>query len=42
MGNLPFVQRGLKASARKRVLLSHYQESRLRHLHRQLDRYLND
>ena len=40
MGNLGFVQRGLKASAGKRVLLSRYQESRLRHLHELIDQYL--
>ena len=42
MSNLAFMQKGLKSSARKRVLLSRYQESRLRHLHDMLDRYLGN
>ena len=40
MGNLPKVQRGLHASRSGQVHLAHYQESRIRHLHRTLDRYL--
>jgi phenylpropionate dioxygenase-like ring-hydroxylating dioxygenase large terminal subunit len=41
MGNLPHVQSGLKASANKRVELGTYQESRIRHWHRTMDKYLN-
>ena len=40
MSNLPYVQQGLKSSATGQVYFSRYQESRLRHLHELLDRYL--
>jgi nitrite reductase/ring-hydroxylating ferredoxin subunit len=40
MGNMPFVQTGLKASGTKQVHLGSYQESRIRHFHRTLDKYL--
>jgi len=40
MGNLPFVQDGLKASKSGEVNLGDYQEIRIRHFHRTLDRYL--
>lgn len=40
MQNVPLVQRGLRASGRGEVQLAAYQESRIRHLHRTLDRYL--
>jgi phenylpropionate dioxygenase-like ring-hydroxylating dioxygenase large terminal subunit len=40
MANLPFVQDGLKASAVGRIELGNYQEIRVRHFHRTLDRYL--
>ncbi|MCC5860864.1 MAG: aromatic ring-hydroxylating dioxygenase subunit alpha [Gammaproteobacteria bacterium] len=39
--NLPWVQRGMKATARSRLLLAHVQESRIRHYHGTLMRYLN-
>lgn len=42
MANLPFVQEGLKASANKQVQLGQYQESRIRHFHQTLDKYLED
>ncbi len=41
MANLPFVQDGLKASANKEVQLGSYQESRIRHFHQTLDKYLS-
>lgn len=41
-GNMPAVQRGMKASRKGAVSLASYQESRIRHLHRTLDKYLND
>jgi hypothetical protein len=34
------VQRGLAASVKPGVTLSHYQESRIRHFHQTLGRYL--
>lgn len=40
-GNLPAVQKGMKASHKGKVSLASYQESRIRHLHRTLDKYLN-
>jgi hypothetical protein len=40
MGNMPFVQAGLAASATGRVHLGAYQEIRIRHFHQTLDRYL--
>jgi phenylpropionate dioxygenase-like ring-hydroxylating dioxygenase large terminal subunit len=40
MANLPFVQQGLKSSKNNEVQLGDYQEIRIRHFHRTLDRYL--
>jgi phenylpropionate dioxygenase-like ring-hydroxylating dioxygenase large terminal subunit len=40
MANLPYVQEGLKSSANDRVELGNYQESRIRHFHATLDKYL--
>lgn len=40
MSNMPWVHEGLRASATGRVHLARYQESRIRHFHRTLDRYL--
>lgn len=40
MANLPYVQDGLIASANNRVELGKYQESRIRHFHQTLDKYL--
>lgn len=40
MGNLPYVQRGLHASATGKVTLAHYQESRIRHFHEVWERYI--
>ncbi len=39
-GNMPSVQRGLRASKTRVVHLGDYQECRIRDLHRQLDRYM--
>ena len=39
--NLPAVQKGMKASATGRVTLASYQESRIRHLHQTIDKYLD-
>ena len=41
MENLPYVQQGMKASKNKQLELGHYQESRIRHFHRTLDKYLD-
>jgi phenylpropionate dioxygenase-like ring-hydroxylating dioxygenase large terminal subunit len=41
MENLPFVQQGMKASANGRLELGHYQESRVRHFHRTLDKFID-
>lgn len=40
MKNLPSVQLGMKASIGRKLQLSLYQESRIRHFHATLDRYL--
>ncbi|MEM8660504.1 MAG: aromatic ring-hydroxylating dioxygenase subunit alpha [Pseudomonadota bacterium] len=40
MGNLPYMMKGLKASKKGTVTLASYQESRIRHLHKTLARYL--
>lgn len=40
-GNMPNVQKGLKASATRVVNLGNYQESRIRDLHRLVDRYVH-
>lgn len=41
MANLPYVQDGLIASSNNRIELGKYQESRIRHFHQTLDKYLN-
>ena len=38
--NLPSVQKGMKASRKGAVSLASYQESRIRHMHRTIDKYL--
>jgi phenylpropionate dioxygenase-like ring-hydroxylating dioxygenase large terminal subunit len=40
MVNLPQVQAGMKASKTRKVRLSRYQESRIRHFHATMDKYL--
>ena len=40
MANLSYVQKGMKASHRKKVSLANYQEVRVRHFHQIMDRYL--
>ncbi|MGV6807557.1 MAG: aromatic ring-hydroxylating oxygenase subunit alpha [bacterium] len=40
MGNLPYMMKGLKASKKGTVSLGSYQESRIRHLHQTIDKYL--
>ncbi|WP_242128031.1 aromatic ring-hydroxylating dioxygenase subunit alpha [Sphingobium sp. Sx8-8] len=40
LANLEAVQKGMKASANRRIELAHYQESRIRHFQRTLDKYL--
>ncbi len=40
MANLPYVQEGLQSSVNGRVELGRYQESRIRHFHATLDKYL--
>lgn len=40
MRNLPYMTKGLKASGSRAIQLAHYQESRIRHHHLVLDRYL--
>lgn len=39
--NMPAVQRGMLASKKGSISLASYQESRIRHLHQTLDKYLN-
>jgi nitrite reductase/ring-hydroxylating ferredoxin subunit len=39
--NLDAMAKGLRASKKGAVTLAHYQESRIRHLHETLDKYLN-
>jgi phenylpropionate dioxygenase-like ring-hydroxylating dioxygenase large terminal subunit len=41
LANLASVQKGMKASANGRIELGHYQESRIRHFHHTLDKYLS-
>ncbi|MEM6913715.1 MAG: SRPBCC family protein, partial [Pseudomonadota bacterium] len=41
MANLPYVQEGMKASPNRQLQLGNYQEIRIRHFHRTLDKYLN-
>jgi phenylpropionate dioxygenase-like ring-hydroxylating dioxygenase large terminal subunit len=41
MSNLPRLQRGLKASAKKTVTLANYQESRIRLYHQTIDKYIS-
>jgi hypothetical protein len=41
MANLPYVQEGMKASPNKKIQLGQYQESRIRHFHETLDKYLS-
>ncbi len=40
MNNLPYVQEGMKLSKTRELNLGKYQESRIRHFHRTLDKYL--
>ncbi|MDX2237197.1 MAG: aromatic ring-hydroxylating dioxygenase subunit alpha [Hyphomonadaceae bacterium] len=40
MANLPYVQDGMKASKNRKIELGNYQEIRIRHFHRTLDKYL--
>jgi len=40
-GNLPRVQEGLRSLLSGEVQLGNYQEVRIRHFHRTLDKYLN-
>ncbi|MCG8668897.1 MAG: aromatic ring-hydroxylating dioxygenase subunit alpha [Pseudomonadales bacterium] len=42
MGNLPYVQKGLKASRKGMITLWNYQEVRIRHFHTSLNRYIQD
>lgn len=42
MANLPKVQQGLKSKGKKGVSFARYQEGRLRHLHRLIDRYIDE
>ena len=41
MRNLPYVQDGMKAMPEGQLQLGHYQESRIRHFHQTLDKYLS-
>ena len=42
MANLPRVQAGLKSTGKKGVSFSRYQEGRMRHIHRLIDRYIDE
>lgn len=41
MANLSMVQKGMKTSKKGAATLGNYQESRIRHVHKTLDKYLN-
>lgn len=41
MENLPYVQQGMKSSPNGVLELGHYQESRIRHFHRTLEKYMD-
>ena len=41
MGNLPYLQKGMKQSKKGKISLANYQEIRIRHLHQTLDKYIN-
>lgn len=41
MANIPFIMKGMKAGKRREVMLGNYQESRIRHIHQTLDKYIN-
>lgn len=41
MANIPFIIKGMKAGKRREVVLGNYQESRIRHIHQTLDKYIN-
>ena len=40
MGNIPHMIKGMKAGKRQQVVLATYQEGRIRHIHRTLEKYL--
>jgi phenylpropionate dioxygenase-like ring-hydroxylating dioxygenase large terminal subunit len=40
MANIPHVHSGMKAMRKRQVQLAHYQESRIRHWHQTIDKYL--
>ncbi|MDX1736408.1 MAG: SRPBCC family protein [Halioglobus sp.] len=40
VSNLPLVQKGLQSLQSGRIELANYQEVRIRHFHRTLDKYL--
>ena len=40
MENLPRIQKGLRAASHDHIVLSDYQEIRIRHFHRRLDEVL--
>ena len=39
MGNIPEVERGIRASKSGKITYANYQESRLRHYHQTMDKY---
>lgn len=41
MTNLPELQQGMKASSNKEIQLGHYQDSRIRHFHSTLSKYID-
>ena len=40
MGNIPEVERGIRASKSGKLTYANYQESRLRHYHQTMDKYI--
>ena len=40
MGNIPEVERGIRASKSGKITYANYQESRLRHYHQTMDKYI--
>lgn len=42
MSNVPFVQQGLKSTGKKTVTYGNYQEGRIRHIHKMIDKYIEE
>ena len=40
MSNIPEVERGIRSSKKGKIVYANYQESRLRHYHKTIDKYI--